>query len=143
LIRLNRLDEAEKEFRQELARNPSDEASKYHLAYVLLELKRPTAEALRLLREVIASHPDHGDARYQLGKTMIEQGDITGAIDNLEAAARAEPQKDYIRYQLSIAYRRASRAADAERELQLYKELKAANRVREQPLPAGVKQNVP
>ena len=140
LIRLNRLDEAEREFRQELALNPSDEMSKYHLAYVLLELKRQVPEALRLLREVIASRPDHGDARYQLGKTLIEQGDVPGAIENLEAAARVEPQKDYIRYQLSIAYRRASRAADAERELQLYKELKAANR---QPSPAGVKQNVP
>lgn len=141
LIRLNRLPEAEREFRQELSRNPTDEASKYHLAYVLIEQKREPAEALRLLREVIASRPHHGDARYQLGKTLIEQGDITGAIENLEAAARAEPQKDYIRYQLSIAYRRASRAADAERELQLYKELKAANR--SQPSTTGAKQNVP
>jgi tetratricopeptide (TPR) repeat protein len=143
LIRLNRLDEAEREFRQELSLNPSDEASKYHLAYVLLEQKRQIPEALLLLREVVASRPNHGDARYQLGKTLIEQGDIAGAVENLEAAARAEPQKDYIRYQLSIAYRRASRTTEAERELQLYKELKAANRMREQPLPAGVKQNVP
>ncbi len=131
LIRLNRLAEAEQEFRRELRLNPSDELSKYHLAYVLLELKQQTAEAVTLLREAIAARPDYADARYRLGKTLTEQGDVAGAIEHLEAAARAEPSKDYIRYQLSIAYRRASRATDADRELQLYKELKAASR--EQP----------
>jgi tetratricopeptide (TPR) repeat protein len=131
LIRLNRLDEAEREFRQELSLSPSDEASKYHLAYVLLEQKREAAEALGLLREVVAARPDYADARYQLGKALGERGDVAGAIENLEAAARAEPKKDYVHYQLSIAYRRASRTVEAERELELYKELKAANRSRE------------
>jgi tetratricopeptide (TPR) repeat protein len=143
LIRLNRLDEAEREFRQELALNPSDEASKYHLAYVLLEQKRETAEALSLLREVVAARPDYADARYQLGKALIEQGDVAGAIENLEAAARAEPKKEYVHYQLSIAYRRASRTTEAERELQLYKELKAANRSTAPQATTGVKQDVP
>jgi tetratricopeptide (TPR) repeat protein len=140
LIRLNRPAEAEQEFRLELLLNPSDVSSKYHLAYVLLEQKQRTAEALALLREAVAARPDYADARYQLGKALVEQGDVAGAIEHLEAAARAEPSKDYIHYQLSIAYRRASRAADAERELQLYKELKSANRSRQQP---GGQPNVP
>ena len=142
LIRLNRLEEAEDEFRQELLLNPSDEVSKYHLAYVLLERKQQIAEAVTLLKKAIAARPDYADARYRLGKTLTEQGDVAGAIEHLEAAARAEPSKDYIRYQLSIAYRRASRSADADRELQLYRELKAASRE----LPPGAtggKQNVP
>jgi tetratricopeptide (TPR) repeat protein len=143
LIRLNRLEEAEKEFRQELLLNPSDELSKYHLAYVLLERKQQTAEALALLREAVAAHPDYADARYQLGKALIEQGDVNGAIEHLEIAARADPTKDYIHYQLSIAYRRASRIADADRELQLYREMKASNRNRELPNGMGVERNVP
>jgi tetratricopeptide (TPR) repeat protein len=142
LIRLNRLEEAEDEFRQELLLNPSDEVSEYHLAYVLLERKQQIAEAVALLKKAIAARPDYADARYQLGKTLAEQGDVAGAIEHLEAAARAEPAKDYIRYQLSIAYRRASRAADADRELQLYRELKAASREL-QPGAMGGKQNAP
>jgi tetratricopeptide (TPR) repeat protein len=142
LIRLNRLEEAEAEFRRELLLNPSDVVSKYHLAYVLLERKQQSAEAVMLLKEAIAARPDYADARYRLGKTLAEQGDVAGAIEHLEAAARADPSKDYIRYQLSIAYRRASRAADADRELQLYKELKAASREL-QPNASGGKQNVP
>jgi tetratricopeptide (TPR) repeat protein len=142
LIRLNRLEEAEAEFRRELLLNPSDEVSGYHLAYVLLERKQQTAEAVALLKKAIAARPDYADARYRLGKTLVEQGDVAGAIEHLEAAARAEPRKDYIRYQLSIAYRRASRAADADRELQLYKELKAASREL-QPGTMGGQQNAP
>lgn len=143
LIRLNRLEEAAQEFRQELRLNHTDEASKYHLAYVLLEQKQQTLQAVMLLKEVIAARPDYADARYRLGKTLVEQGDVAGAIEHLEAAARSEPAKDYIRYQLSIAYRRASRPADADRELQLYKELKAASREPQQPGATGGKRNVP
>jgi tetratricopeptide (TPR) repeat protein len=142
LIRLNRLEEAEREFRQELRLNHADEVSKYHLAYVLLELKQQTPQAVMLLKEAIAARPDYADARYRLGKALVEQGDVAGAVEHLEAAARAEPTKDYIRYQLSIAYRRASRAADADRELQLYRELKAASR-EPQPGAMGDKRNVP
>ncbi len=142
LIRLNRLAEAEQEFRQELSLNPTDGASKYHLAYALLEQKRQTEEALGLLREVVAARPDYADARYQLGKALIEQGDVRGAVEQLEAAARAAPKKDYIHYQLSIAYRRAARDLDAYRELELYKELKARTRSRAVPGATGAKPDV-
>lgn len=143
LIRLNRLAEAEQEFRQELALRPADELTKYHLAYVLLEQKREPAEALSLLRAVVAARPEYADAQYQLGKALVEQGDVPEAVAHLEAAARAEPKKDYIHYQLSIAYRRAARTAEADRELQLYRELKAANRSRALPGNVGAKQDVP
>ncbi len=144
LIRLNRPEEAETQFRQELLLNPSDVRAKYHLAYVLLERKQQTGEALTLLREAVAARPDYADARYQLGKALIEQGDVTEAIRQLEIAAHIEPNREYIHYQLSIAYRRTSRIAEAERELQFYRDLKASNRSREpQPGTMGAKQNVP
>ena len=118
-------------------------AAKYHLAYVLLEQKQQTAAAIALLREIVTVRPQYADARYQLGKTLIDLGSVTEAIEHLEVAARAEPSKDYIRYQLSIAYRRASRNADAERELQVYRELKATNRNRELPGNMGTRPNAP
>lgn len=142
LIRLNRLDEAEKEFRQELLINPGDELSKYSVAYTLLERKTNTDEAIALLREAVAARSDYADARYQLGKALIEKGDFKEAIEHLEIAADSEPKKDYIHYQLSIAYRRAARVADADRELKKFRELKDANR-REKPSGMGNKVNVP
>jgi tetratricopeptide (TPR) repeat protein len=143
LIRLNRLEEAEREFRAELLLNSEDVTAKYHLAYVLLEQKQQTTAALALLREAVAVRPQYADAQYQLGKTLMDQGQLNEAIEHLELAARAEPSKDYVHYQLSIAYRRASRNADANRELQLYRELKASHRNRELPGDVGSKQNVP
>jgi len=142
LIRANRLDEAEKEFRLELQLNPSDESAKYHLAYTLLERNTGMDEALNLLREAIAGRYDYADARYQLGKALIGKGDIAGATEQLETAATIDPKKDYIHYQLSIAYRRNSRVEDADRELKLYRELKAANRS-ENPPGMGNKTDVP
>lgn len=142
LIRLNRLDEAEKEFRQELLINPNDELSKYSVAYSLLERKINTDEAISLLKEAISTRPDYADARYQLGKALIEKGDFKEAVEHLETAARNEPKKDYIHYQLSIAYRRLSRLADADRELKTFRELKDANR-REKPSGMGNKVDAP
>ncbi|HKY26489.1 MAG TPA: tetratricopeptide repeat protein [Pyrinomonadaceae bacterium] len=139
LIRLNRLGEAEREFRAELLLNPADVVAKYHLAYVLLEQKQQIPNALTLLREAVAARPDYADAQYQLGKALIDMGEVSQAIEHLEIAARAEPSKDYIHYQLSIAYRRASREADADRELELYKSLKASKRKRELPVNMGAK----
>lgn len=142
LIRLNKLDEAEKEFRQELKADSSSAAAKYSIAYTLLERKIKIDEALNLLREAIAARPDYADARYQLGKALIEKGAVKEAVEQLESAAASEPKKDYIRYQLSIAYRRDGRAADAERELKNYRELKAANRS-EKPSGMGAKTDAP
>lgn len=143
LIRLNRLEEAEREFRAELLLNSEDVTAKYHLAYVLLEQKQKTTAALALLREAVAVRPQYADAQYQLGKTLLDQGQVNEGIEHLELAARAEPSRDYVHYQLSIAYRRASRNADADRELQLYRELKASHRNSELPGDLGFKPNVP
>ena len=128
LIRMNRLDEAEKEFRQELQLDPSDALSKYHLAFTMLERNMQTDEVVRLLNEAIEARPDYADAHYQLGKIDLGKGDIDNAIGQLETAAQADPKREYIHYQLSIAYRRAKRATDADRELKIYSDLKAANR---------------
>jgi tetratricopeptide (TPR) repeat protein len=128
LIRMNRLDEAEKEFRLELQLDPSDALAKYHLAFTMLERNIQTDEVVRLLNEAIDAKPDYADAHYQLGKLYIAKGDMENAIGHLETAVQADPKKEYIHYQLSIAYRKANRAADADRELKTYSDLKAANR---------------
>ena len=128
LIRLNRLEEAEKEFRQELRLDPYNAFAKYHLAYSMLERKVGNDEAVILLREAIKFKYDYADARYQLGKALIERGSIEEALEQLQTAAILEPKKDYIFYQLSIALRRASRIDEADKALKRYSDLKAENR---------------
>jgi hypothetical protein len=66
---------------------------------------------------------------------LLDAGQVKPAIEHLEAAARLSPDIDYIHYQLQVAYRKDDRMADAERELQLYKDVKAKNRDKQLPQP--------
>ncbi|MDI1240839.1 MAG: tetratricopeptide repeat protein, partial [bacterium] len=128
LIRLNRYAEAEQAFRSALRIEPSDASSRYHLAFTLIERKTNVNEAISLLNEALALRPGYADAHYQLGKIYLERGEGEKAIENLEAAARSDGNKDYIYYQLSLAYRRSSRKAEADQALKTYQELKANSR---------------
>jgi tetratricopeptide (TPR) repeat protein len=141
LIRLNRYDEAETAFREELKINPADESSKYHLALTLIERRIKTDEAVGLLQEAITTRSDYADARYQLGKIYNEAGETAKAIEQLEAAVRSDDKKDYIHYQLSIAYRKAARRDDAEKSLKTYQKLKSETRQNESPMPMGGQNN--
>jgi tetratricopeptide (TPR) repeat protein len=128
LIRLNKYDEAEKAFSRELELDPTDVLSKYHLALTLIERKIEVDKTIKILQEAIGLKYDYADARYQLGKIYLEKGETTKAIEQFEIAVSADGGKDYIHYQMSIAYRKASRKDDADRELKRYQELKTANR---------------
>jgi tetratricopeptide (TPR) repeat protein len=119
--------EALEEFNAALKLAPDDPDAKIGVGYVYLQqAKNP--EAIALFRSVIATHPENGNAHYQLGKLLLEAGNVPEAVAHLEVAARALPQTDYVHYQLQAAYRKDSRTEDANRELQIYKELKAKNR---------------
>ena len=100
------------------------------------------SEAEAILRDAIYNQYDHADARYQLGKILIEKGSLDEALEQLQTAANIDPKKDYIQYQLSIAYRKASRIAEADRALKLYSDLKAGSR-NERPTVMEGKKNEP
>jgi len=127
LIRLGRPSEAIPEFEAELKLNPNDPDTEYNLAFALLETSQKE-QALALLQTLLAAHPDHAQAQYQLGKELLNAGNVNEAVVHLEAAARLDPQDDYIHYQLQAAYRKAGRTADADKELQVYREIKARKR---------------
>jgi tetratricopeptide (TPR) repeat protein len=133
LIRLNRYAEAEKFFSRELEINPSDALSKYHLALTLIERKIETEKAVGLLEDAVNLRYGYADALYQLGKIYLEKGETGKAVEQLESAVNADSNKDYIHYQLSIAYRKMSRKEDADRELKLYQKLKADSRKTDSP----------
>jgi len=119
--------ESAQEFRAALKLDPKNAETKYHLAYSLIQIQQKE-EAQALLREVIEQDPKYADAFYQLGKLEMEQGDTKAAIANLETGTRLGPDKDYIHYQLAMAYRRDSRTDDAAREMQLYETMKLRRR---------------
>jgi tetratricopeptide (TPR) repeat protein len=126
--------EALEEFKAALKLAPEDPDAKTGLGYVYLQQAKQ-AEAIELFRSVIVTHPENGNAHYQLGKLLLDAGNVQEAVTHLEAAARALPDSDYVHYQLQAAYRKESRTAEADRELQIYRELKAKNRALTVPHP--------
>ncbi len=125
--RLEKYDDAVNEFRAEMALSPGDIENEYSLAYVLLRQSK-TDEAIGHLKAVLNQAPNHAGANYQLGKALLDGGQTNDAISYLEAAARLSPNLDYVHYQLQMAYRKEDRREDADRELAIYKQIKADKR---------------
>ena len=135
-LRSERHTEAAAEFQAELKLNPEDAEAKDNLGFLYLEKSRRD-EAAALFNSVLTSHPADATAHYQLGKILLEEGKLDDAISHLEQAARVSPDTDYIHYQLQAAYRKASRIQDADRELAIYKEIKARKRASAAPSAMG------
>ncbi len=129
MLRMGRAADAADEFRKSLNLKPGDIRTKYHLAFALIAIQK-NEEASALLKEVVRQDPAYVDAYYELGKLQLDQGDAKAAIASLETGAKLGPDRDYIHYQLAMAYRRDSRISDAERELKVYKGLKDQHRGR-------------
>ncbi len=119
--------EAANEFQAELALSPGDLDARYNLGFVDLQQAK-VDDALAIFRAVIDANPSYANAQYQVGKILLDRGQLDEAIGHLEIAAHLIPQVDYVHYQLQAAYRKRSRTADADRELELYKQLKAKAR---------------
>ena len=128
-IRWVRWPEAAKAFEAELSLVPGDLDAMYHLGFVDQQESK-TDDALALYLRVIEADPNYVNAQYEAGKILLDRGDLAGAAEHLQAAANLSPDKDYIHYQLQSAYRKLGRTAEADRELAIYKDLKAASRQR-------------
>jgi len=53
-----------------------------------------------LLREVIAEHPGHGVARFQLGRLTLARGELAEARQHLEVAVSSSLQRPYLAWSL-------------------------------------------
>jgi predicted Zn-dependent protease len=58
------------------------------------------------------------------------QGDAAGAVENLEAAKKLYPGREATYFQLSQAYRRLGRAAEAQQSLAAYQKLIESSRLK-------------
>ena len=73
---------------------------------------------------VLKLRPEFADARYLLGKILLADGAAEEAVQHLEVAARVAPQDFNIHYQLGQAYQKLGRSDLAQREFDLFRELK-------------------
>jgi tetratricopeptide (TPR) repeat protein len=80
-------------------------------------------DAVALLKQLVQQQPAYADAFYQLGKLQLEIGNVADATSSLESAARLQPGRDDVHYQLALAYRGAARTQEADSEMKLYQSL--------------------
>jgi len=126
-LKQGKLDEAERVLRAEVAAHPADVKAANTLATVL-DLQGRSEESIPILRAALKKKPDYADARYLLGRLLLAKGSAANAVEHLEAAAHVAPEDPNIHYQLGRAYQALGREGDAQREFELFRELKVKTR---------------
>jgi predicted Zn-dependent protease len=76
-------------------------------------------------KKAITLAPDSAEARYLLGRSYLEEGQVPDAIRELEAARRSSPNSPKVHFNLARAYAKANRSADAETERAEFERLNA------------------
>ncbi len=114
LYALGRAEEAEPLLRKAVAgAHGADPGPGVELG-TFLQRQGRSEEAGRELAEVVRRFPKSGEARLQLGRTLLDRGDTAGAIEQLEQAVALAPDSAQAHLLLANAYVRAGRTADAQ-----------------------------
>jgi tetratricopeptide (TPR) repeat protein len=125
------LKDARSNFEAGIRRFPKDARFKLQYAVMLLrqaETGDAPAEtrAEQLLRSALAQDQSLPDARYQLGNLALKKGRLAEAQQQLELAAKLDPDSAATHFALSRVYRRLGRKAGAARQMELYEKFKTA-----------------
>jgi tetratricopeptide (TPR) repeat protein len=131
LLRAERQDfrAAAEQFAMAVKWNPEQEGLDYNLglAYYKSELYDraipPLENELKIRPENRPARLLLGMTRYDLGKALLQRGDTKGAIDNLERAAKLDPEKPDFHLQLGQAYISAGRKAEGNYEIEISRQL--------------------
>ena len=114
---------AEQEYRTALKENPQDEKSILRLAEIDAQ-KGNIQQSYEGYTKAVALQPADADAKLGLAKTLSEMNQTDKALILLEETVQLEPTNVTAHYRLGTLYRKAGRAEDAKREMELYKKYK-------------------
>jgi tetratricopeptide (TPR) repeat protein len=115
------VDDARNEFQAELKLDPNNAGAEY----VLGELSRQAGEldgAIEHFSRASKLDANFANAFLALGLTLNSAGRFAEAIAPLEIEVKLQPANPTGHYQLTIAYRKAGRKEDAEREMALFQQ---------------------
>jgi tetratricopeptide (TPR) repeat protein len=115
------LDEAHREFAEELQIDPGSSGAEYELGEMARQA-RQWSEAIERFGRAAKLDPGFVEALIGLGKSLVSANRAEEAVAPLEAAVKLAPDNPVAHYQLSFAYRRLGREEEAKKELALYRE---------------------
>ena len=103
LEKQNRFSDAESEYKQALAIDPTSSDAITGLANLYMRGRR-FPEAAAELRKLVAAHPDLAPAHIQLGRVLAADQKYDDAIGELEIAAKLSPDDVSVRRDLAALY---------------------------------------
>jgi tetratricopeptide (TPR) repeat protein len=118
--------EAEQEFHQELALNPTNASSEFLLGEIEWQRSKPDAALKHDLR-ALQLREGYVDAQIAAGKALTALGRAQEALGYLQAAATLDPQSEAAHYRLARAYQRLGRTDESEKETAVFKRLREAH----------------
>lgn len=122
-----KMEEAEKNFQQELVIDPDNVVAKYKLGVIVME-RGDAAKGKQLIEEALRVMPNLRHAEYNLGRAEMLLGNDLAAAQWLQQATVAPASDpDIVRqswYQLGIVYRRLHRMDEAQKAMATFQKLK-------------------
>jgi Flp pilus assembly protein TadD len=109
---LKQADEARAEYEKCVALDPKMAEAQLNLGILLLE--KNAAEAVAPLSKAVELLPSQSRPRYLLGLAQERAGDLKGAAESFEGAARLDPKDGEALLELGRIYIKDNRAAEAE-----------------------------
>ncbi len=134
-------DAARREFEEELQLNAADEGAEYELGEMAREA-RQWDEAIKHFERASKIAPRFHQALIGLGKSLIAAGRPAEALAPLEKAASVAPDEPVAHYQLSFAYRRVGRGAEAEKQMAIFRDIQKRQEHDRQAIRQGAAVNV-
>lgn len=123
-------DRALEELEKELDRDPEHVAALLQISLERLKRAEPD-RALPYAKRAAETEPENFAARHAYGSALLGTGETEAAVAELETAVRLAPDSPQTRFALARAYRKAGRAADAEREQSEFLRLQELQRLQE------------
>jgi len=124
------VEEAKKEFDAELAIDPVNAAAEFMLGDIARQAQQ-WDEAIAHFSQALKMDSGFEEAYLGLGMALNAAGKNSDAVGPLESYVKMEPADPAGHYQLSIAYARVGRKADAERQMALQRDAEIKAQARE------------
>jgi predicted Zn-dependent protease len=131
------LDDARREFEEELKIDPGNAAAEYELGEMAREARQWNT-AIEHFARAARLEPRFAEALIGWGKSLVSAGRAQDAVAPLQNAVKLDPQNPNAHYQLSFAYRRLGRELEAQKELAAYKETHAKLVQSQQAIRSGI-----
>ncbi len=114
--------EARQEFEKELQIDPKNAGAEYVLGE-LARQQQEWEEAVKRFSRAAKLDPQFGEAFLGLGASLVSEKQYAEAVAPLETAVRLEPRNPDAHYSLAMAYTRAGRKQDGDKEFAIHRRL--------------------